>query len=95
MGHLIESGQGSKPTNIHFVPGTKFFTPIFESLITLGKRWTKINLGFVWGGKGRRSREPGGAGSGMMPQGKIVLVQGKDRWVTDALTEAGEETREQ
>lgn len=37
-----------------FVPGTKFFIPVVESLITPGNRWAEINLDSVWGGEGDR-----------------------------------------
>ena len=37
-----------------FVPGTKFFIPVVESLITPGNRWAEMNLDSVWGGEGDR-----------------------------------------
>lgn len=99
MIHLIKSSQRLKTANIYqtyyFVPGTKFFTLIVKSLITLGKRWAKVYLDFLWGDKRiREAAEKEDLSQGRY-HGQIIAMFGiKTTGVTDGLTVAEEQTAE-
>lgn len=99
MIYLIEGLKGLKPANIfwtyYFIPGAKFFMPTVESFITLGKRWIKVYLDFVWGDEGdREAVEKDELSQGWCHRANIVMFEIWTTGIIDGLMEAGKETRE-